>query len=68
MKVVAEKYQIEAAELREKLNKESTELNLKIQQLTTDLTAKTKLCESQKEQLVIFHIILFSLFFIFFLF
>lgn len=52
MKVVAEKYQIEATELREKLHKETTELHTKVNTLTTDLTAKTKLCESQKEQLV----------------
>lgn len=52
MKVVAEKYQIEASELRDKLHKETSELNTKITHLTTDLNTKTKLCESQKEQLV----------------
>lgn len=51
MKVVAEKYQIEASELRDKLHKETSELNTKITHLTTDLNTKTKLCESQKEQL-----------------
>jgi hypothetical protein len=52
MKTLAEKSQMESAELKEKVGKESTELHSKVEILTRELSEKTKLVETQKEQLV----------------
>lgn len=54
MKALAEKYQIETTELKEKYSKESTASHSQVEILTRELGEKTKLVETQKEQLVDF--------------
>ena len=52
MKALAEKYQITTTELKEKYSKETTASHSQVEILTRELAEKTKLVETQKEQLV----------------
>jgi predicted RNase H-like nuclease (RuvC/YqgF family) len=54
MKTQTEKYQTETTELKEKYSKETAELHSQVQTLTLELSEKTKLVETQQEQLVDF--------------